>query len=171
VVDTNVPKIANGTNNIADVKEELVACVTACVLQITQILEGKRKLVIDDAGEIFKEYMDNLSLSGQPGLGDAFIKWISNNQWNSDKVDRVMVDKVDSNFVIFPVDHKLAKFDKSDRKFVAISLTHNDRPPIIIASDHKWWTYREVLSHHGVNLEFICLDYIKLIHHRKASPA
>lgn len=47
---------------------------------------------IDDGNgdsAIVEEYRRNLSAKGQPGPGDAFLKWLLTNEWNPTRVQRV----------------------------------------------------------------------------------
>ena len=76
LVDTNVPKMANRATSSDDIPEELVDCVLACVNAIEHVIK-KRGLVIDAGDEIFNEYRQQLSLKGQPGLGDSFMESIA----------------------------------------------------------------------------------------------
>ena len=80
IVDTNVPKIANRAQNPDSVPDELATCVLNCVEAIEHIVT-KGGLVIDDGDEIFTEYHRQLRMSGQPGVGDLFMKWVHDNRW------------------------------------------------------------------------------------------
>jgi hypothetical protein len=68
----------------------------------------------------------------------------------------------------FPPDEALAKFDPSDRKFVAVSCAHEQRPPILQATDSKWWGLREALVACGVTVHFLCPEHIQELHARKS---
>ena len=47
-----------------------------------------------DAGdEIFNEYRQELSMKGQPGMGDRFMKWVHDNRWKLPIADRVEITK------------------------------------------------------------------------------
>jgi len=138
IVDTNVPKeanLANKPNVVSDVPDE---CIKSCIETLSYITKNGG-LVIDDGGEIFSEYIANLSLSGQPGMGDAFAKWVHDNQWNSSKVDRVKITKKNESYDEFPNQNGLIKFDINDRKFIATANSHHQKPPIVQATDSKWW--------------------------------
>ncbi len=69
VVDTNVAVVANGHSEQASQD-----CVRNCAERLYQITSGSKKLVLDDQWRIIGEYRDNLRSSGQPGVGDAFLK-------------------------------------------------------------------------------------------------
>ena len=51
---------------------------------------------------------------------------------------------------------ELADFDLSDRKFVAVALTHATNPPVVNATDSDWHHHREALLRHGVRIESVC---------------
>ena len=74
IVDTNVPVVANLTKDPLDIPDDLVDCVDACIAAIEYVTSGRGILVIDDGNEIFDEYRKQLSMSGQPGIGDRFMK-------------------------------------------------------------------------------------------------
>ena len=59
VVDTNVPKVANGFSEQAS--EE---CVEICVERLEQITRGEIKLALDDQRRIIDEYRRQLDPSG-----------------------------------------------------------------------------------------------------------
>lgn len=132
IVDTNVPKIANQQVDILAIPENMLGCVLACVEKIQQIISGKQILVLDEAGEIFEEYRKQLSMSGQPGIGDAFMQWVHDRQWMA--CERVAITKTGAIYHAFPTVPALEDFDKSDRKFVALANTHPEKPPIVAAT-------------------------------------
>ena len=152
VMDTNVAVVANGRSPQAG-----APCIGACVGALEEIIAGG-VLLIDDRGLILDEYMRHLSLSGQPGPGDAFLKWV----WKVQATYRVVKTKVTSSgkdasdFEEFPTDPKLRGFDKDDRKYVAVALSSRRNPRVLNAVDSDWWKYREPLESHGVRIVFLC---------------
>jgi hypothetical protein len=158
VVDANVPIVANGeADHVSDPK-----CVLASLAALRKLTKGGT-LLLDSAGLILKEYRDSrhLRLSGQPGAGDAFVKWAHDNQANPRRCRRIAVTPNpdnDTDFVPFPDDPALAGFDRSDRKFVAVALASGSDPEILNATDSDWWHYRVVLEGHGVKVTFLCPD-------------
>lgn len=156
VVDTNVPKLANLHVNIASIPEEKLACVLACAEKIQGILNGNFSLVIDAADEIFDEYRRQLSMSGQPGVGDVFMQWVHDNRWGFPDEDRVAINKIGHTYGEFPVSEKLISFDKSDMKFVAVANAHVSSPPIVVAEDRGWFLHKDALENVGIVLEFLC---------------
>jgi len=119
------------------------------------------RLVLDDHWLIIREYQRNLRSEGQPGFGDAFLKWVLTNRTNSARCEFVSItptDNYETDFVEFPRDPDLMRFDPSDRKFVAVALTHSQRPTILQAVDAKWWQAKEPLCRNGISVEFLCED-------------
>ena len=125
LVDTNVAIVANGKSEQAD--EELVEKCIDAILEITM----KGGLVIDSEDRIFDEYRQNLSLSGQPGTGDAFMKWVHDFRWQTELCERrdvTCLDEDEQVFKEFPDESALRDFDRSDRKFVAVANAGKPRP-------------------------------------------
>jgi len=160
VVDTNVPISANLAAQPDPTSDVPDTCVFECICQI-QNITAKGGLVVDDAGEIFDEYINHLSLSGQPGVGDTFAKWVHDYQWNPAKVNRVFVAKTSETYDEFPKHDDLDTFDNSDRKFVAVSNAHPEKPPILQATDSKWWGWKDALAEVGIIVHFLCPDYAR----------
>lgn len=158
VIDTNVPVVSNGNSSQAS-----PTCVTACIEQLRRLSEDVDQLVIDDRWLIIKEYRNNLHEEGQPGPGDAFLKWILTNLANPHRCEQVKITPIGTSqvdFAEFPGDPELKEFDPSDRKFIAVALAHLQRPPILQAVDSKWWDLRALLAKH-VQVNFLCQDDIE----------
>ncbi|MCY3902331.1 MAG: hypothetical protein OXF76_04125 [Caldilineaceae bacterium] len=150
-MDANVPRTANGEADQAGPE-----CVTACIQALKQI-RTNRRLLLDDKGRILEEYRKGLSLSGQPGPGDAFFKWLWENQANQLYCRIVpLAFHDDRGFVDFPDDSSLRKFHDDDRKFVAVALASGTRPELLNAVDRGWWQHRQALGKNGVNVVFLC---------------
>lgn len=152
VVDTNVPLAANRAAPQATER-----CVAACARELMSIQET-HTLVLDDAWEILKEYMAHLRSEGQPGVGDAFLRWTLRNRGNPDRCTLVHITPEADSFSEFPKSSELAGFDLSDHKYVAVAIVHPNHPPILNATDSDWWHYREALNQHGVSIQFVCPD-------------
>lgn len=153
VVDTNVAVVANGkTPQASD------DCVLACIRELTET-RSSRIVLLDDHELILEEYRRYLSPSGQPGPGDAFFKWLWNNQANTRHCRKVAITPTEfdgKGFVEFPDDPELERFDSSDRKFVATVLSDGGNAPVVNASDTDWWNYRDALQRNGVTIHFVC---------------
>ncbi len=158
LVDTNVPKTANLAIAPDNIPQELVDCVLACVEAVEHVIK-KRGLVIDAGDEIFDEYRQQLSMKGQPGVGDSFMKWVHDNRWRLPGSDRVTITKNGDSYNEFPVHDGLANFDISDRKFVAAANAHPAKPPILQATDSKWWGWKKPLDEVSISVYFLCPAY------------
>src|SRR5215469_7922915 len=102
VVDTNVGVVANG----ADV---CLQCQLKCV-EVLQTIVASRRIALDAGNEIFSEYSNHLSLAGQPGVGDTFMKWVHDNTWNEERCTVVPLTAVGDSFEEFPADAALVGF-------------------------------------------------------------
>ena len=150
LVDTNVPLAANGASD-AD-----PACVLAAVQRLLH-LQQSEILVLDDGFLILSEYNHKLNHRGQPGVGDAFYRWALQNRSNPRHCAQVALPLApDGSFAAFPAAPELAKFDLSDRKFVAAALAHPANPPVINATDKDWHEHHAALARQGVRVEFLC---------------
>ncbi len=153
VADTNVPVVANGKSGQASDE-----CVLACIQQLETVY-ANGKIVLDNLGLILAEYRNHLSLSGQPGAGDYFMKWASDVQANELFCEQVIITPMEhdsSDFDEFPPDPALQNFDRSDRKFVAVALASANKPTILNAVDSDWSQYHGALALHGVEIKFLC---------------
>ena len=160
LVDTNVPintNLATNPDPGSDVPDE---CVLACVEAIDHVVK-QGDLVLDSADEIFTEYRNHLSLSGQPGVGDGFMKWVNDNRWKFPDTDRVAITKNGDSYDKFPDHDGLTQFDKSDRKFIAVANAHPAKPPVLQATDSKWWGWKDALEEVGITVRFLCSDYVR----------
>ena len=160
VVDTNVPILANRAKDPLTIPDELAPCVLSCILAVEHVVKNGG-LVIDSGDEIFDEYRRNLSLKGQPGMGDRFVKWVHDNRWNFPDEDRVAITKIGDSYTEFPFHEGLFDFDISDRKFVAVANAHPAKPPILQAADSKWWGWKDALAEMGITVRFLCPQYVE----------
>jgi hypothetical protein len=158
VVDTNVPIGANGKSH-ADPD-----CVIACIDALSDI-RSEGIIVLDDGMRILREYMDHLSMSGEPGAGDAFMKWVWNVQADEARCEQVPLtpshENGRENFAEFPPDPDLADFDRSDRKFVASALASPRKPTILNALDSDWAKNHAALARNGLKIRFLCPQHVR----------
>jgi len=161
VVDTNVAVVANGKARQAG-----PACIMACIAALRKALRDEI-IVLDRGRQILDEYRRHLSPSGQPGVGDAFFKFLWQNQANPDRCELVDLhpkERSAENFDEFPDDPESAGFDRQDRKFVAAARASKLDPTVLNATDTDWWEYREVLARHDVRVKFLCPDLMRVRH-------
>jgi hypothetical protein len=169
VIDTNVAVIANNKEKTDENKKIPLECILKCVQIIREIKENGH-VYIDDNWRILREYQNNLDSSGQPGVGDAFFKWLLQNVSNTKRCTQIHITETAENeYVEFPEDKGLSEFDCSDRKFVAVSNAHSEKPPILEGFDSKWWGFKEILQKCGVRVYFVCQKEIKEQFERKIS--
>ena len=152
VVDTNVGVVANGGHAAASLR-----CQEQCA---NALRDARSRLVlIDDRQLVFTEYRQHLSPSGQPGLGDAFFQWLWDNQANPRHCRQISITpraEDEADFEEFPADSRLTRFDRSDRKFVAVAIASGIESEILNASDTDWWHFRDALESNGLRLRFLC---------------
>ena len=153
VIDANVPAVANGLTPQAD-----DVCLRNCLAELRRV-QDECRLLVDDDWLILKEYQGISDSKAGTGVGDAFVKWVLNNQMNEARVRRVAITPEPTRgFEEFPDDPDLSTFDPDDRKFVAVALASGTSPDIINATDTDWWIHHEALQQHGVNVHFLCPD-------------
>ena len=146
-VDTNVPIVANGRH---DGDRPLApACREASIRFLMQILRAKDRIVLDDEGEIEREYRRYLNPKGQPGVGDRFFQRVLSD------CDRVRLPKrKDGEYADLPQPLIDAGFDPSDRKFAA--LAKREGIPLVNATDSDWINAKSLLDDSGIRVEFVC---------------
>ena len=152
VLDTNVAVVANGKSKQAD--DSLVDKCIDVVLGLAQ----NGGLVIDAGDRIYDEYRQNLNLSGQPGTGDLFMKWVHDFRWQAEFCERREInclDETEQAFLEFPEAEALREFDRSDRKFVAVANAGKVKHPIIQAVDFKWWGWKGALAAESIEVIFL----------------
>jgi len=158
VVDTNVPVVANGNSGQASDD-----CVVSCAKKLQSVMDTGQ-IVLDDQWLIIEEYQNNLRSIGQPGPGDAFLKWVLTNRSNRVKCLLVSIHPTGpdgSSFEEFPLDPALQDFDAQDRKFVAVARACSPSPVVLEAVDPGWWIHRRALEECGLQIEFLCQSDIK----------
>jgi len=157
VVDTNVPVVANGKSKQADSD-----CVIACIDKLEVIYRNGR-IVLDDSMLILHEYMDNLSMSGQPGAGDAFMKWVFSVQADQSRCERVHLTEDECHpcgFLEAPNDPDLKGFDRKDRKFVAAANACKCQTQVLNAVDPDWAEYHKAFANNGIDVNFLCPQHV-----------
>lgn len=157
VVDVNVPIVANEHTPHADLN-----CVSVCVDTLAMIVRDGA-IVLDDGMRILKLYLNYLSPNGQPGVGDAFMQWVWENQAVSERCELVTLTPNGhgtTDFQQFPDDPSLTGFDQSDRVYVAVALASTRNPEVLNAVDTDWWQHRAALLRCGIRLRFLCPQHM-----------
>ena len=159
VVDTNVPVVANLAASPDPKSNVPIECVDACIEAVVHVMDNKA-LVLDADNEIFDEYLNNLAINRQPGIGDQFMKWVHDHFWPLPNSHRVPITK-DGEPYVGLLDHpQLAKLNKDDRKFIAVANAHPDKPPILQAMDSKWRDRKAFFDVAGITVLFLYRDYV-----------
>lgn len=162
IVDTNVILVANGQHeNVGS------DCVADCATRLAKIMSHGR-IALDSEFEVLSEYQNKTQPVRAKRPGDVFVKWVLQNRSNVSRCDAVLIEKHPTRmYKTFPDDARLAAFDVSDRKFIAIAAAHPRKPTILQATDSKWVTWSAALSDHGLAVEFLCRAEIERFHRQK----
>ena len=167
VVDTNVATTANRANDGAPQD-----CIAASARALQAVMSTGR-VFLDADGRIVAEYRANLNAKGEPGPGDAFLKWLLTHEWGGRRVTRVAITpRADDaeDFEKLPSPPEGTHYDRSDRKFLAVAAAHPEHPPILQSFDSKWWGWTEALGAIGVTIHFLCSAAIRAKCHEKMGP-
>ena len=152
IVDVNVAIVANGQSEQAD-----ACCQLFCVRSLEEVQQNM--ICLDDGDRILKEYRRHLSMSGQDdgAVGKEFMYWLSQNCYTPSVCERVTIrEHPERGFEEFPDDPALRRFDRSDRKYVAVARASRHSPLILNAVDSDWRDYESELSGHGINVSELC---------------
>ena len=158
IIDTNVPLKAADLCPIDEIDRK---CSAACLQFISQLIHSSDTIVLDAGGEILNEYRRNINMAASDNAATVYLKWVLRKQLLGN-ADLINITKIGNNsYKEFPASPGLKNFDPSDRKFVALAKAHPHHPPIINGSDTDWWISREALQSEGVQVVFLCEEYMK----------
>lgn len=151
VIDTNVLLVASQRHEGVSPQ-----CVQTCVERLLRIRQSEQ-VVVDDAFRILGEYQNKLDPDRGKSVGEAFLKWLLQNQANRNRVHRItLTERAANDYTEFPDQALAAEFDPPDRKFVAVAHAHPNKPAVLQATDSKWLRWHARLQTHGVRVEFLC---------------
>jgi hypothetical protein len=166
VVDENVPMVANDAVLVDQRKKPQAPqaddkCRRSCIdALLTAVKSGV--IVLDDTNEVMTKYRRHLSGSGQPGVGDLFLKHLSDNLYNAKKVRQTALVKTKGEFDAFPKGQALSSFDRDDRIFVALSMATPGKPPILNAVDSDYSHHLAALKSVGIKVKELCQHCLKV---------
>lgn len=165
IMDTNVAVKAATPQQ--DCKDEELDMQEKCMEFIGEFVNNpESKLVLDLDYEIIKEYRNRIPKN--TNIGQIFLRWFDTYIGRISFEDFLKLDKDrDGNYTMFPLESRTEKFDLSDRKFVALSRAHSEHPPIVEATDGKWFGFKDVFEEYGVHIEFLDIDYAAMMYDRK----
>lgn len=159
VIDANVA-LLSGTP-VKDIPRDQLVCAKKCLDFIKDFMENpESSLVLDAEGRILKEYRRAGTLGRGQNMATRFSIWAHcMPKYAEDFIP--LREKLENEFEDFPDMESLKAFDPPDRKYIALSYKHKEKPPIVEASDSKWWGIRDDLKQCGIKVHFIDEAYIK----------
>ncbi len=162
IVDTNVPKKASDMNVTSAIE---LKCAIACLGFVKDMMESSSFILVLDANsEILKEYLRVCSTGGQDNVASLFLNWVQRNLTlrAGSQIELQLITKhPDRGYEEFPDSPALEGFDVADKKFIALANAHAEHPPIIEGSDSLWWKFRSPLKDCGIEVVFLCEDYVR----------
>jgi len=164
IIDTNVPMTAG--NRVADIPDDLLLCAKACIEFIQELIKKDSgvRVVLDSNHLVLNEYEKNIkSLRGEDNLATYFLHWIYEYLAKIQPDDFFPLTELSENEYAEYPNHisELKSFDPSDKKFIALAFVHKESPVIIEATDSKWWGIKDILKDEGIEVMFLCEEYIK----------
>ena len=160
VVDENVPIVANDISGTRTPQAN-ADCRGACITVLRNVVRSG-VVVIDDAGEVLAKYRVYLNGRGQPGVGDAFLRHVSDRQFDRRRVLRAALALNEAGeYQAFPNDPALSQFDHADRIFVALAAIVPGRPTLLNAVDSDYSEFADALKAAGIRIRELCPDCIR----------
>lgn len=160
VIDENVPIVANDATRTVNGLDAIAAqasdiCRLAVVRYLRELI-ASGSVVIDEGGLCIARYRKYLAGAGQPGTGDAFLRHVLDNAYNTSRVERVSLTVQDDAFTSFPQDPELATFDLDDRLYVVLALSSTLAPELVNAVDSDYRQHAAALAAAGVKVRELC---------------
>ena len=153
ILDTNVLLTANG-----DAEQSPPHCVIRCLETLAQTRASV--VALDTGQDILGEYQRNIRYEYPFGPAPLFLRDLLQNLGNPDRCELVHITPDERReYAEFPNDVRLASFDRSDRKFVAVSVASPHQHEIFNAVDTDWAAVDEALRDHGVQVRYLCPSY------------
>ena len=158
IIDTNVPLKAADLHPEDEINQK---CSQACLSFIKALMDSNDVVVLDTGREILGEYQRNIDSQSEDNVASQFLKWIYRSIMMNKTIQYKITKTGNNGYAEFPVSQDLAKFDPSDRKFVALARADPKNPLIYNGSDTDWWDFREALEKEGIHIVFLCEEYMK----------
>ena len=118
---------------------------------------------------IISEYEANIDTKKQNTFANRFLKWLYTNQANENLVKTVKIDMVSEfDFEQLTDEIRAIGIDKSDLKFVAVTISNNFIAYIIQAADSKWLIWEKELNQARIKVEFPCRTELAEVLKKKA---
>jgi len=62
---------------------------------------------------------------------------------------------------------RLQPLRTAEARFVAVANAHRGKPPILQATDSKWWGWKDALRDCGLSVELLCPDEVEATYRKK----
>ena len=163
-MDTNVP--VKASEPLSECKAEELEMAGACIEFIHDLINNPSSmLVLDMDWEILGEYRKRVK---KTDIGKQFFRWLYTYVNQMDVInDMVKLERTGGEYTAFPKDKELEEFDHADRKFIALALSHNEKPPLIQAADGKWLGFAEKFKKYGIHIRFLDMNYANSKYNKK----
>ncbi|QOT70150.1 hypothetical protein H5V43_08140 [Sphingobium fuliginis] len=158
VVDENVLVVANDLTkeslglptNFPDASEE---CRISCAEYLRDIAENGR-IILDSESEYFDKYRNHASFSGQPGVGDMFLRMVYERGYVSSWATRITIR--DEKGYLLPDSFTSSPFDNDDYLWVAGAYNATSAAEIANACDSDYDECEDDLNALGVRVNQLC---------------
>ena len=158
VVDENVLVVANDLTkeslglptSFPDASEE---CRIACAEYLRNIVENGR-IILDSESEYFDKYRNHASFSGQPGVGDMFLRIVYERGYVSSWATRIPIR--DEKDYLLPASFKSSTFDNDDYLWVAGAYNSTSPAEIANACDSDYDECSAELNAIGIRVNQLC---------------
>ena len=155
VIDTNVILMA-GTN-IRDLPGDQIEVYEKCIHFIHETMAEGVYVLLDDEHRVLDEYRKAYGIDKYPNNASVFLEYVFEHP------QYVHLEETgECVYKEFPDDPIIREFDPPDRKFIALAYVSDKKPPIIEATDSKWWGIVENLKQFGIEVRFIDDKYIMM---------
>lgn len=150
VIDTNVWVLLDKNPSEIKTLEEL-DCIEVVGKWFSELFAQGFYLVVDSYYKIFKEYRKNIK---KGGLAEQYLNRLETQPRDYlIEVEGIAWDE--NGDAVLP--HVFNIPDRSDRKFIAVSLASKQPyPPIINATDSDWGKVADLLSQHEIIVTELC---------------
>lgn len=155
VVDENVLIIANDLTRRSLGLEPLCPdanedCGISCAEALLSLIENGR-VGLDDGSEVLDKYKSHCSFSGQPGVGDTFLRAVFERGYVESWAERVIIRE--NGAIRLPNSFLNCGFDNDDHVWVAIAHNSSEKAKILNAADSDYRIHAGDLS--VLNLEIV----------------
>lgn len=158
IVDENVLVVANdltrrslGLHPICP--EASDDCGLKCADALTELIENGI-VGLDEGSEVFDKYKSHCSFSGQPGVGDAFLRAVFERGYIPNWARRINI-RLDSD-INLPGSFLQCGFDNDDYVWIALAYNAGEPAKILNAVDSDYSIHHSDCASIGVLVEELC---------------